>query len=224
MNKTYLYKYNPNNLKMIETNLLYSPELYPNKLKMVFDNKHEYQTTLLNDKYPLRPDYTVEMVENLFKIEQEYLLKFSEYDWCPTLLDIGHNYVTIQFPGLTLNHIIYSGQNLDEYLPDWKIQLENIIMDIYNLGYYKLTLYPHCFYVEDNILKTFDFYAILPKANPYIEPSTINGLISNYSKDRFNQALVNGKYDGSLIFKQALKEYVYWPDNYLNKIYNKIYS
>jgi hypothetical protein len=102
--------------------------------------------------------------------------------------------------------------------------MTDIIKDIYNDGYYKITLYPHCYFIEGGILKTMDFYGCIEQQDPYIDFEKVKGLI-NVSAHRFEEALDERKrLNIEIMFKRSLTTYVYWPDNILPKIYTELFD
>ena len=93
------------------------------------------------------------------------------------------------------------------------------------MGYYKMSLYPHCFYLDNtNLLHTFDFYGCMRQDNAFIEYDKIKGMVGPNSKGRFDEAIVNNIVNVEILFKRSLENYIKWPNSALNTIYNKIYS
>ena len=94
-----------------------------------------------------------------------------------------------------------------------------------NAGYYKMTLYPHCFYIDQNMqLKSFDFYACIEKAHPYIERFKIEGMIGTESINFFNDATINGVIDFNIFFKSTLISRLSntWPENPFPQLYDQL--
>ena len=154
------YKINPDNNSLIETNLIYTPYVNGNRLRMVFDHTSAYQTTDLQSWLPERPYYTKDMVKFMFEREVKYITAFKDYPWAPKniVIDNQTQSVEFDFPGETCNQIVYGNRSLDDECPDWQAQMRIILKDIVSAGYYKTSLYPHCYYIDNGILRTFDFY------------------------------------------------------------------
>jgi len=223
----YFYKINPDTDKLIESNLIYTPLVSPdNKIFcMWFDHTNPYQHEMIADWLPNRPFYTEKMVKFFFDREVKYLNIFKNRSWAPTVLEIDYknSRIFFEWSGETCNHILYTGRDLIQYCPDWKEQMSAILKDIVNSGYYKTSLYPHCYFVQDGILKTFDFYGCVERKYPYIDLDDIRGMIGETSGHRFVEATEGGLLNIEILFKRALEQYVEWPDNYLSKVYQEIF-
>ena len=205
---------------LVPTNLIYTPLTHENIMCMNFNHTHHYQHEMVKPTLPERPDYTEELVSYLFNRELNYIEKFKGKSWAPTYIEIDKDQQKIFFEwsGESCNRILFSGRALEELCPNWQEQLEMIVLDLLRDGYYKLTLYPHCFFVQDGILKTFDFYACADIADPYIELETIKGIIGKRSIGRFAAATEGSKINTRILFEQAVTTYSGWPGNPLKKI------
>ena len=216
----YYCKINPEKLTPSISNMIYTPMIKDDTFCMWFDHTNTYQ-----DPH-LRPLFTKELVKFFFDREVKYLTAFKERAWAPTVLDINESTQQIFFKwsGETCNNIIYSGRNLNDYCSNWEEQLYVILKDIVDSGYYKVSLYQHCFFIENGILKTFDFYGCAETSNPFVEIKTIQGMIGTQSGPRFETATQGGKLNIKIFFKEALEKHIRWPNNALNTIYRKIYD
>jgi len=219
------YKLEVDGINTGTSNLLYTPKLNLDKniMCMSWDFNDPYQ--LIGDFE--RPYYTPELVKTFFQREIKYIEVFKKYSWAPNIIDIDEQKqrVFFEFPGYTCNNIIYGKKNkLEDYALDWKLQIVEILKDIIDAGYYKMTLYPHCFFFDNGKLKTFDFYACIEQSNPYFDQETIKGFQGRESNFRFVEALSGGVIDFSIFFKQALKEHVKWPDDILLNFYNENFN
>lgn len=207
----------------VTSNLLYTPKINLEKTTMCmsWDASDPYQDQI-NRTY-----YTNDLVKEFFQREVKYFTTFKDYSWAPTLIDIDEKkqQIFFEFPGYTCNNIIYGKQDrLEEYASDWKSQIKEVLTDIVDAGYYKMTLYPHCFFFHNGKLKTFDFYACIERSNPYLSEETIKGLRGKESGFRFIEALSDGIIDFDIFFKQSLKKHVVWPDNVLLDFYNEYFG
>ena len=227
-NWKYYYKINPDTDQMIETNLIYTPLINPEGtiMCMWFDHTNRYQNEDIAYWLPDRPNYTAEMVKFFFDREVEYLTVFKDKPWAPTVLEIDYDKQQIFFKwaGQSLNHILYTGHDLNECCPFWQEQMADIIKDIVASGYYKVSLYPHCYYVEDDVLKTFDFYGCVRANDPYVSLEDIKGMMGVTSGPRFVEAVKDNKLNVEVLFKRALEKYVEWPNNALSVIYKELYE
>ena len=222
------YKINPDDNQLIETNLIYTPLISPDGkiFCMNFDHTSKYQNEELAHWLPHRPYYTKEMVKFFFDRELKYLTVFSRYAWAPRILDIDYSNQRIFFewPGETCNQIVYGGRNLDDMCPTWKDQMFKILKDIVDAGYYKTSLYPHCYFIDNGILHTFDFYGCVEANNPYVAIEDIKGMIGETSGPRFDAAVTDGILNVEILFKEALQSWVKWPDNVLSEFYQRLFN
>ena len=213
---------------MIETNLIYTPLINPEGtiMCMWFDHTNRYQNEDIAYWLPSRPFYTKEMVKFFFDREVEYLTAFKDKPWAPTILEVDYDKQQIFFKwqGKSLNHVIFGGGDLNEYCPFWQEQMADIIKDVVASGYYKVSLYPHCYYVEDDVLKTFDFYGSVKQSDPYVLLDHIRGMIGETSGPRFVEATEGNKLNIGILFKRALEEYVEWPNDALKNVYKELYE
>ena len=227
-NWTPFYKINPEDNKLIETNLIYTPLVSPsgNVLCMHFDHTSKYQNEDLAHWLPNRLYYTKEMVKFLFEREVEYLTIFKDKPWAPRniTIDLEEQKIFFSWAGETCNQIVYGGRSLDEALPDWKEQMFNIIKDIVDSGYYKTSLYPHCYYIDNGVLRTFDFYGCVKRNNPYVQLENIQGMIGETSGPRFAAAIKNNILNVEILFKEALQSWVKWPDDVLPDMYKRLFN
>lgn len=221
------YKINPENGRLIESNLIYTPLVSPDgkMFCMNFDHTHPYQNEEVHSYLQDRPFYTKEMVKFYFDREVKYREVFKDRAWAPQGIEVDYDnqLIYFQWSGKTCNNLIYDSNSLDAECKDWKTQLSTIIKDIVDSGYYKITLYPHCFFVEDGILKVMDFYGCIEQSNPFINIEMVKGLIGKNSVHRFEEALHGNDLDIGFMFKRALTTFVKWPDDYLSTIYQELY-
>lgn len=227
-NWTPFYKINPDDNQLIETNLIYTPLVSPDNSRfcMLFDHTNKYQNEDLAHWLPERPYYTQEMVKFFFDREAKYINVFKNKSWAPKNITIDYDKQTIEFDwvGETCNQIIYSGRKLEDYCPDWKEQMFNILKDIIDAGYFKTSLYPHCYYLDAGVLKTFDYYGCVESSNPYVKLEHIKGMIGETSTPRFISATVNDSLNIEILFKEALKQYIKWPEDPLPEFYKRLFN
>jgi hypothetical protein len=227
-NWKYFYKINPENDSLIETNLIYTPLVSPDGKIFCMDFNHtsSYQTTDIEWWLPKRPHYTKEMVKFFFNREVKYLSCFIDEPWAPKYIKVEFETQRIffEFSGETCNNIIYSGRQLEDYCPDWQIQMRNIIVDIVNSGHYKTSLYPHCYFIDNGVLRTFDFYGCVGSSKPYVKLDDIRGMIGETSGPRFMEATEGELLNIEILFKRALAEYVKWPSDILPTIYKELFD
>jgi hypothetical protein len=222
------YKINPDDGNLIETNLIYTPLVSPDDkiFCMNFDHSHAYQNQELSHWLPSRPYYTKEMVEFFFNRELKYFSVFSNRSWAPKVIEIDaeNQRIFFEWTGETCNQIIYSGRKIEDYCPTWKVQMLEILKDITHSGYYKTSLYPHCYYIDQGILKTFDFYGCVERKDPYVSITDIKGMIGETSGPRFEAAVKDNMLNVEILFKDALKTWIKWPDDVLPMFYQELFD
>jgi len=208
-----------------ETNLLYTPTMNAdgNVLCMHYCIDYDYR-----DNVPEK--LTKELVDWFFEREVRFLKELQHLPQTPKIYDIDHlnQKIYIEWNTETLSQILYdSNRSLDEEIPNWKEQVYTLIKDFRDVGYYKLSLYPHCFFVtKDKKIKTIDYYAVIPHNERFIERSVIEGVIGKIGADRFdNSTTEDGLLDFKKFFEITANEYLssYWPDGVFSKIFKELY-
>lgn len=222
------YKVDPYDNGLIETNLIYTPLISPDgkTFCMSFDHTSSYQKEELASWLPDRPHYTKEMVKFFFDRELKYLKIFKDRQWAPrySYIDTDEQKIFFSWPGETCNQIIYTGRSLDDCCPDWREQMFNIIDNIIKTGYYKTSLYPHCYFIDCGILRTFDFYGCAEKESPFVKLENIKGMIGPQSGSRFVSATVDGELNIEIFFKEALSQHIKWPSDPLPEFYMRLFN
>lgn len=221
-NWEYYYKLDPVYLNRCESNMLYAPKVAPDKSILCM---HYDYTDNIYQKANERNDFTEGLVDFFFQREVHHLNMFKDYSWCPKVYDINMNErkIFIEWVGETCNDYYEPGRTLNE-LPDWKEQLYNILSDILDAGYYKMSLYPHCFFIKDGVLKTFDFYACLLRSERYLDINILRGMMGNDSAGRFSEATVDNKVDFEYFFKRILSTHVKWPEDPFPEFYKRLFD
>lgn len=199
----YLYKIDYVDGTLNSTNLIYAPSVMDNMLCMDFADVN-YHKNLLSTKIR---DY-------FFERELENLKKFKDYTWCPNLLDIQGKKIFLEFGAETLNNIVLDKtRNIDNECPDWQNQIQSTLDDIKKQQYYKVTLYPHCFFILNGIIKTIDFYGCVAFEDRMMPLDIIREMIGKDSVDRFAEATVSDKIDFEIFYNKLLTHHLfkYWP-------------
>jgi hypothetical protein len=202
------------------TQQTYEPLISPDK--KTFCANYSY-----NNAYQHRQGYTKEVVDWFFENEIKHFLKFQNQSWCPEIIDIDRAKLKIFFKwqGDTCNEIIYNGKQLQDYCPDWKNQLQCIMTDCYDLGTYKLTMYPHCHYIYNGQLKTFDMYGCVDIASPWIPKYAMDGIVHETARFRLDETDSNDThYNLEKMFKRSMSTHVKWGNEDLNWLYIKMFG
>jgi hypothetical protein len=222
-NWNYYYKFDPTVNRLTRSNMLYTPLINQenNIFCMNWDSKNEYQL-----KHGPRDDFD-NLIDFFFQKEVSNLESLKDCQGIPELLeiDLKNKRVFFKWYGESLNSVIYNSRSLDQECPNWEEQLFLIISDIYKRGFYKPSLYPHCFYIDNyGTIRTFDFYACIDIREPFVDFNLIKGMVGPNSMERFDEAMTDNIVDVEILFKRALEHYIKWPNNALFKIYNKLFS
>jgi hypothetical protein len=223
-NWDYFYKLDYRGGHQVPTNMLYTPKVNQEKniMCMIWDETEPYQKE--NTKI------TKELVDFFFARELEFLSKFQKFSWAPKVIDIDipNKQVFIEFNKETLNHIFADKtRDINIECPDWQDQIFKILQDIVDSGFYKMALYPHCFFIDENKkFKTFDFYSCSEQSQRYLEISKIAGMIGQQSVERFSSATVDGYLDFDIFFKNTLKTHLsgQWPINPFPEFYERLFN
>ena len=185
------------------TNMLYTPLVSPNgdMMCMRWDKDSPYQAD--NTKL------TTDLIDFFFEREVKYIKLLEHFDWAPNIyeIDLTNKNIIIEWNKETLNTILFvKEQNLNDVCPDWKDQIFQIVKDIVDYGYYKMALYPHCFFIDTRgKIKTFDFYGCIEKDNAFVERSKIAGMIGPDSANRFDMTTTkDGIIDLNIFFSLIL--------------------
>lgn len=198
----YFYKLDYINGHDVETNMLYTPLISPdgNVMCMWYDETSPYQSH--------NTQLSKEVIDFFFEREVKYLQALQEYEWAPRLLelDIPNRKIFIEFNKESLNYpLVEKGRSLDLEYPDWKDQIFNILKDLNDAGYYKMSIYPHCFFADTaGKIKTIDFYACVEKADCKIEKRKLAGMIGGDSTSRFDAATVGDSIDFGVFLKTTM--------------------
>lgn len=212
-NFEYIYKYELNDsghLKKSRTNVLYAPSICSatSTFRMDWDKDTNYQ--------PQPREY--EISDWFLNREIENLEKFQGYKWCPNIINysLQKRQIYLELDGISLNYLIFKNRTLEQTCPDWKEQIRKIITEIEEAGYYKIALYPHCFFLsKDNTIKTIDFYSCVSEDNRYIPMSRIYPIIGTQSEDRYNKSTVDDNLDTMTLYNVTKETHLdkVWHDN-----------
>jgi hypothetical protein len=203
------------------TNLLYTP---------LINNTQDIMCMWWNETSPYQENkrLTADLVNFFFEREVKYLTTFQGKPWAPKLIDVDlkNRKIFIEWNKETLNTIIFTpDRDLNKECPNWREQIFEILKDVLDLGYYKMALYPHCFFIDtDGNIKTFDMYSTIERDNPFIERRLIEGMIGEQSQGRFNDSTSDGVINFETFFKITLTDHLSktWPDNPFPDFYKRL--
>lgn len=182
-----------------------------------YDWQNKYQRT-----YEARELYTADVCEWFFENEVYHLLKFKDKSYTPVVLDIDQKNKKIYFEwnGYTFNEMLHNKQSVE-----WKEQLKYIMLDLYNAGTYKLTMYPHCHFLDANgTMKTVDWYGCVPIKSPTIETKYMDAIVHETARFRLDETeRTDTHYNLELMYKKSMRDHVRWGEESLGYIYDEIH-
>jgi len=196
----------------------YEPLISPDRKTFCanYDWQNKYQRT-----YESRELYTEEVCEWFFENEVYNLLKFKHKSYTPSILDIDqkHKRIFFEWHGYTFNEMLHRGESVE-----WRKQLEYIMLDLYAEGAYKLTMYPHCHYLDaGGVMKTIDWYGCVPVRNPVIETRYMDAIVHETARFRLAETeRTEEYYNLEMMYKQSMRHHVKWAGESLKYIYDQI--
>ena len=223
-NWKYYYKMNPSG-SMGTSNMLYTPRVNP-------------EQTIMCMSYAIDPAYkdndhviTEDLLNWFFEREVKFLTEFANLKTSPEVYDIDlkNKQVFIEWNKETLSQIMYdSTRDLNIECPDWEKQVKDFLITTKQNEFYKMALYPHCFYISKNGgLKTIDYYSVVPFEERFIKRSIIESIIGKDGAYRFDESTTE---DGLIDFKQMFEITVtrhlsrYWPTSVFADTFKEIYN
>lgn len=186
-----------------------------------FPNDYQYRET--SD----RPLYTEEVVDWFWNNELKWIEYFKNKPYASEIIDIDYNSkkIYIKWYNESCNQIMYGGKVWPE--DQWRGQIKNIMLDQYREGVYKLTMYPHCHYIDnDNNMRAIDWYGCVKVDYPYIEEKYMQGIIHDSAKFRIEETgTVNtGLINLEIMFMRSLSTHVLWGYQNMNYIYKEMFN
>ncbi len=230
MTWTSIYRHKPYQASTrIENNLIYVPQINDegDTLCQLFDHTHPYQNIEVQNRFPEgRPFYTRETVTYFFNQQVHYLKLFKDRPWSSNVIDIDYDNqrIYIKYPGHNCNTNLFGKYNLDELCPDWEQQLSNIVCDMYNTGFINITIHPHSFFIENGIMKHYDFYGVVPLSDPTIDFTYLKSIVMSNNMDRFLKEVTDNRLNLLSIFKQTLDSDADWPIGSLNHLHKELFN
>jgi hypothetical protein len=221
----YYHKLNPDG-KPHSSNVLYTPRVNPEQTVMCmhYCTDTEYRSdedTQVNE----------DLIQWFFDREVKFLNQLSHLKTTPTVyeVDLKNRKVFIEWNKETLSQIFFTpGRNINEELPDWHDQIRNFLITTKENKFWKMALYPHCFYIsKDGVLKTIDHYSVVPYEERFIERKIIEGVIGKHGAYRFDQSTdENGFIDFKKFFEITVTKHLSmtWPNARFANVFEEIYS
>jgi hypothetical protein len=130
----------------------------------------------------------------------------------------------------TFSQVLFTpGRDLDEEVPDWKEQMKDFFVSSKANNFWKLSLYPNCFFVtKEGQLKAIDNYAVVPYEERFIKRDLIEGIIGKDGAYRFDESTdENGYIDFKKFFKITVITHlanISWGNTIFADIFKEIYN
>jgi hypothetical protein len=207
------------------SNMLYVPKINPEQTVMcmhyVADNNYRENDKIINE----------DLLQWFFEREVKFLTMFSHLETTPEIYDIDSSKrkVFIEWNKETLSQIIYDPlRDLNKELPTWKQQIKIFLQITKENKFYKMALYPHCFYVsKQGSLKTIDYYSVVPHEERFVERKIIESIIGADGAYRFDQSTTaDGKIDFKKFFEITMKQHLskLWQSDVFADTFDEIYN
>ena len=223
-NWEYYFKLTPQGTP-VESNLLYTPTVSPDGSMMCM---HYCIDKTYRTNTPA--ELSEELVEWFFHREVRFLKEFSQFNFTPTVYEVDtvNKKIIIEWNKETMSQIVFNPErNLDQELPNWREQIGNMLKATKQHEHYKMSLYPHCFFISKaGQLKTIDYYAVVPYNERFIERQIIEGVIGPQGAYRFNDSTESGQLDFKKFFEITLTKHLvnYWPSSPFTSLFEEIYT
>jgi hypothetical protein len=221
----YYYKLNTDGVPH-SSNLLYTPTVNPEQTVMCMHY-------CVDPVYRSDEDTQVneDLIQWFFEREVKFLNQLSYLKTTPELyeVDLKNRKVFIEWNKETLSQILFTpGRNIDQELPDWQDQIRNFLIATKENKFWKMALYPHCFYIsKNNVLKTIDHYSVVPFEEQFIERKIIEGVIGKHGAYRFDASTdSNGYIDFKKFFEITVTKHLSmtWPNDIFASVFKEIYN
>lgn len=212
----YYYKYDPDG-SIRESNLLYTPKSNQlhDKLCMHFCIDYDYRTNQSKE-------ITNELLNYFYRQELDNLQNLQGSTYVPELFDYDNEErkIIIEWNRYTLSDMMFNNSNFSLSIK-YQDNIIQIVEDLLRQGYWKMALYPHCFFIDKfDKIKTIDFYSAVSFDNRFIQRSFIDSIIGKQGSYRFDLATKNGIIDLKKFFLLNIKKHLpkYWPERLVNKL------
>ncbi len=219
----YYYKMQPDG-SIGTSNMLYVPTVNPeqNVMCMSYNVDENYKD---NDAV-----ITDDLLQWFFEREVKFLDKFSYLSTTPEVyeVDFKNRKIFIEWNKETLSQIMYDpSRDLDLEAPTWKSQVRDFLISTKENNFYKMAMYPHCFYIDkQGGLKTIDYYSVVPYEERFIERRIIESIIGKDGAYRFDESTDNGVIDFKKFFEITVTRHLtrYWPTTIFADTFKEIYN
>ena len=219
----YYYKMQPDG-SIGTSNMLYVPTVNPEQNVMCMsynvDENYKDNDAVISD----------DLLQWFFEREVKFLDKLSYLNTTPEVYDVDfkNRKVFIEWNKETLSQIMYDpSRDLELEAPTWKNQVRDFLISTKENKFYKMAMYPHCFYIDKHGgLKTIDYYSVVPYEERFIERRIIESIIGKDGAYRFDESTDNGVIDFKKFFEITVTRHLtrYWPTTIFADTFKEIYN
>ena len=189
------------------TNMLYEP--------LVSNNKKIFCMNWNANKYFENAEMTDELYNYWFSREVMYLFILKNKNYVPEVIDIDYKKrkITFRWYDRSLNWLLKTRQ-IDS-IPNWQDKIKAIKDDLEKDNIYKINMYPHPFYFDDeDNAHIMDLYGCTDVNTKYLDVKHLKPLIRT---DRFDKFIINDQLDTHELYNETIKtNYAEWPGDFLN--------
>ena len=189
------------------TNMLYEP--------LVSNDKKIFCMNWNPNAYFENTEMTDELYNYWFSREVMYLFILKNKKYIPEVIDIDYKKRKITFRWYDKSlHWLLETKQIDS-IPNWQDKIKAIKDDLEENDIYKINMYPHTFYFDDeDNAHIMDLYGCTDINSKYLDVKKIKPLIRN---DRFDKFIVNDQLDTHELYNETIKtNYGEWPGDFLN--------
>jgi hypothetical protein len=212
----------------------------PHSSNLLYTPRVNQEQTVMCMHYCIDPEYRTdetntqvneELIQWFFEREVKFLNQLSHLKTTPVVYDIDlkNRKVFIEWNKETLSQVLFTpGRNIDNEIPNWQEQIRDFLIATKENKFWKMALYPNCFYIsKDGILKTIDYYSVVPYEEQFIERKIIEGIIGKHGAYRFDESTdENGYIDFKKFFEITVTKHLSmtWPNNIFADVFKEVYN
>ena len=189
------------------TNMLYEP--------LVSNNKKIFCMNWNANKYFENAEMTDELYNYWFSREVMYLFILKNKNYIPEVINIDYKKrkITFRWYDKSLHWLLKTRQI--NSIPNWQDKIKAIKDDLEKDNIYKINMYPHTFYFDDeDNAHIMDLYGCTDVNTKYLDVKHLKPLIRN---DRFDKFIVDDQLDTHELYNETIRtNYAEWPGDFLN--------
>ena len=167
------------------------------------------------NKYFENKEMTDELYNYWFSREVMYLFILKNKNYIPEVINIDYKKrkITFRWYDKSLHWLLKTRQI--NSIPNWQDKIKAIKDDLEKDNIYKINMYPHTFYFDDeDNAHIMDLYGCTDVNTKYLDVKHLKPLIRN---DRFDKFIVDDQLDTHELYNETIRtNYAEWPGDFLN--------